>query len=95
MIVSLKIIIDEDKTVSIIIYKTAELAELLENLIVVLEISFPNVRITTQNDHYHIAGISRVGTFATIKSFIEEVYIRFIDEDVDNDDSEFDEFFMM
>ncbi len=94
MIVSLKIIIDEDKKASFIIYKTPELAELLENLIVVLEISFPNLRITSRNDHYHFAGIDGTGTFAAIKSFIEEVYIRFTDED-DSEPSEFAKYFMI
>ena len=94
MIVSLKIIIDEDKRASVIIYKTPELAELLENLINVLENSFPNLRITSRNDHYHIAGIDRTGTFAAIKSFIEEVYIRFTDDD-NSEPSEFEKYFMI
>jgi len=93
MIVSLKIIIDEDKKVSLVINKTPELAELLENVVNVVESSFPNVRITSRDDHYHFAGISGTGSFATLKSFIEEVYIRFIDEE--SIDDEADEFFMI
>jgi len=94
MIVSLKIIIEEDKRVSLVLYKSTELTELLANLIAVLENSFPNVRITSRDDHYHITGINNAGSFAAIKSFIEEVYIRFIDYD-DPDNEEFEKFFMM
>jgi len=94
MIVSLKFIIDEDKRASLVIYKAIELAELFEDLINVLEFSFPKVRITSRSDHYHIAGIDGTGTFAVIKSFIEEVYIRFIDDD-DSEPSEFDKYLMI
>lgn len=93
MIVSLKIIIEEDKRVSLVLYKSTELTELLANLIAVLENSFPNVRITSRDDHYHITGINSAGSFAAIKSFIEEVYIRFIDKESIDDES--DEFFMV
>ena len=94
MIISLKIIIDDDKGVSLVLYKSPELTELLSNLITVLEYSFPNVRITSQDDHYHITGIVSAGTFAAIKSYIEEVYIRFINDD-DSEVSEFGKYFFM
>lgn len=81
MEVLFKIIIAEDKRVSLIFHKTTELSELLEKLIDVLEYAFDNVHITSQDNHYHIAGISREDTFNTIISFIEEVYIRFIYDD--------------
>ena len=94
MIVALKIIIEEDKKVSLVLYKSAELTELLESTITVLELTFPNVRITSRDDHYHIAGIVSAGMFATIKSYIEEVYIRFIDKD-DSEVSEFEKYFFI
>ena len=93
MIVSLKIIIEEDKRVSLVINKTPELAELLENVVNVVENSFPNVRITSRDDYYHFTGMSGTGSFATLKSFIEEVYIRFIDKESIDDGA--DEFFMI
>ena len=89
MIIAFKIIIDEEKRASIFIYKTRELDLLLDDLIRVLQYSFPKVRITSKEDHYHVAGISNAGTFATIKSFIEELYIRFLD-DVDPEELDFD-----
>ncbi len=95
MIFSLKIIIDEDKNVSLVISKTPELAKLLKSTINVLEISFPHVRITSRNDHYQIAGIEGTGAFSTIKSIIEEVFIRYVDDVDDSEPSEFEKFFMI
>ena len=94
MIISFKIIIDDDKKVSLVLYKSPELTALISNLITVLEYSFPSVRITSQGDHYHITGIVSAGMFAAIKSYIEIVYIQFIDKD-DSEVSEFEKYFSL
>jgi len=75
MEVLFKIVIDEDRRVSLIIFKAIELFELLKNLINVLKYAYDNLVITSIDDHYQITGISREDTFNTIISFIEEVYI--------------------
>ncbi|KKL64431.1 hypothetical protein LCGC14_2165100 [marine sediment metagenome] len=92
MIVSLKIIINEGKRISLILYKTPELAELLRSLMTVLKLGFPDVNISNKNDYYQITDIGGAGTFATVKSFIEEVYIRFLDYE-DSEESDFDKYF--
>ena len=94
MIISFKIIIDDDKKVSLVLYKSPELTALISNLITVLEYSFPSVRINSQEDHYHITGIVSAGMFAAIKSYIEIVYIQFIDKD-DSEVSEFEKYFSL
>jgi len=92
MIVSLKIIIDDDKKVSLVLYKSHELSELLSNIISVLEYSFPSVKINSKEDHYHITGIVSAGMFAAIKTYIEGVYIRFINDD-DSEVSDYEQYF--
>jgi len=89
MIVAFKIIIDKDKYTSALIYKTNELNEFFEEVMNLLELTFPKARIKSKSDHYHIAGVSNAGILTIIKSIIEEVYIRFLDEE-DTDDLDFD-----
>ena len=85
IVIAFKIMIDEDKKASIIIYKAKELSELLKQLIHTLQYAFPKVRIISKPTHYHIAGISNTGSFATIKSYLEEIYLRFLDEEEPED----------
>lgn len=72
-----------------ILYKTSELNKSFEEVINLLELTFPKARIKSKGDHYHIAGVSNAGILTIIKSIIEEVYIRFLDEE-DSDDLDFD-----
>ena len=85
IVIAFKIMIDEDKKASIVIYKTKELSELLTQLIHTLQYAFPKVRIISKPTHYHIAGISNAGSFTTIKSYLEEIYLRFLDEEEPED----------
>ena len=81
LIVAFKIMIDEDRKASLVIYKAEKLSKLLEQLIHTLQYAFPEVRVISKPDHYYIAGISNSASFAAIKSYIEEIYIRFLDEE--------------
>ena len=91
MIVTFKLIIDDDKRTSLVLYKAQKLNKLLEEVVNVLDYSFPRVRITDNNSHIHITGLSNPAVFATSKTYLEEVFMRFADDDNDNG-NDYDDF---
>ena len=84
MIVTFKLIIDEDKRTSLVLYKAPELNVLLEDIVHMLDFSFSKVRITDKSNHIHITGLSNPALCAASKTYLEEVFVRFIDYDDNN-----------
>ncbi|KKL90892.1 hypothetical protein LCGC14_1900160 [marine sediment metagenome] len=88
MNLTFKFVIDENKKVSLVIFKEKEADPLLRELISVLEFSFPNINISPRNNHFYITGVSNAAMFSIVKSLLEELYSRFLDDEID--DPEFD-----
>ena len=88
MNLTFKFVIDEDKRFSLVIFKENSVELLLKDLISILKIAFPNASISSRPNYYHITGISNTAVFSIAKSLLEELYLRFLDDEVD--DSDFD-----
>ncbi len=84
MNLTFKFVIDENKKVSLVIFKEKEADPLLRELISVLEFSFPNINISPRNNHFYITGVSNTAMFSIVKSLLEELYSRFLDDEIDD-----------
>ncbi len=93
MNLTFKFVIDENKKVSLVIFKEKSVESLLRDLISVLEIAFPNASISSRGNYYHITGANNTAMFSIVKSLLEELYLRFLDDD--ENDSEFDSSFFI
>ncbi len=91
MNLTFKFVINEDKRVSLVIFKGKDVDLLLKDLISALEIAFPNPSISSRPNYYYITGISNTAMFSIAKSLLEELYLRFLDDETS--DSQFDPFF--
>ncbi|KKM60759.1 hypothetical protein LCGC14_1538610 [marine sediment metagenome] len=88
MNLTFKFVIDESKKISLVIFKEKETNLLLKELISVVEKSFPNINISSRPNYYHLTRVSNTAMFSIAKLLLEELYIRFLDDDVS--ESEFD-----
>ncbi len=92
MIFDFKVLINKDGKISFLVHKGPEIDELFEELVRVLDLAFPSVNILSKSKYYHITGINNTAIFATIVTLLEELYLRFADNDenLDFDLSNFD-----
>ncbi len=92
MIFDFKVLINEDGKMAFLVHKGVEIDKIIEDFLRVLDLAFPDVNISPKSRYYHITGINNRAIFATIVTLLEELYLRFVDDEekLDFDLSNFD-----